>query len=59
MSRRVGLGGAIGGVLTYKRLSLMVPLSVQRVADAGANNYLTTSRSAVVVTPSVLAGVTF
>jgi hypothetical protein len=53
----LGLGGAVGGVLTYKRLVVEVPISVSRVAVF--KNHLQTSKKAVVVTPAILVGVSF
>ena len=53
----LGLGGAVGGVITYKRLVVEVPLSVSRVARF--ENHLETSDKAIVFTPSVLAGISF
>ncbi len=52
-----GLGGAVGGVITYKRLVIEVPFAVSRVATF--KNHLSTSHKAVVVTPSVLVGISF
>lgn len=52
-----GLGGAVGGVLTYKRLVIEVPLSVTRVAVV--DDWFHTNQKAVVFTPAALAGVSF
>jgi hypothetical protein len=53
----LGLGGAAGGVLTYRRLVVEVPLGVSRVATF--KNHLQTSKKAVVFTPTILVGVSF
>lgn len=53
----LGLGGTIGGILTYKRLVIQVPLNVERVATF--KNHWSTSKKAVVFTPAVLAGISF
>jgi hypothetical protein len=55
----LGLGGALGGVLTYKRLVVEIPLSVVRVAALGTADYLRTGKEAVVFTPSVRGGIWF
>jgi hypothetical protein len=54
-----GLGGAIGGILTYKRLVIEVPLSVEYVAVLGDRGYFSTSQAAAVFTPSIFAGLSF
>ena len=54
-----GLGGAIGPVLTYKRLVVEVPLSVEYVAVIGNEGYFSTGQAAAVFTPSIFAGVSF
>jgi hypothetical protein len=58
-SALLGLGGAVGGILTYKRLVLQVPISVTRVAALGTGDFWHTSKEAVVVSPAILVGVSF
>jgi hypothetical protein len=52
-----GLGAAVGGVLTYGRLFVEVPISVVRVAPF--EHHFDSGNSAVVVTPSVAVGLVF
>ena len=54
-----GIGGAIGPVLTYKRLVIQVPLSVEYVAVLGSGSYFSTGEAAAVFTPSIFVGVSF
>ncbi len=54
-----GLGGAVGGVLTYGQLVVEVPLSVAYVAVLGDDGYFSTSKAAAVFTPSLFVGVSF